>query len=51
LEQDLGRVTLSLGVASWPDQALSPEELLKAADKALYRAKQKGRNRVEVAGT
>jgi diguanylate cyclase (GGDEF)-like protein len=51
LEQDLGRVTISLGVASWPDQALSPEELLKAADKALYRAKQKGRNRVEVAGT
>ncbi|WP_404418084.1 diguanylate cyclase [Marinospirillum sp.] len=50
LEQDLGQITISLGVASWPDQALNPDELLKAADKALYRAKQKGRNRVEVAG-
>jgi len=37
--------TLSLGVASFPDQAGSPNELLTAADKALYWAKVK-RNHV-----
>ncbi|MDF9407868.1 diguanylate cyclase [Pelotomaculum isophthalicicum JI] len=40
-------VTVSAGVASTvPLQAGSPEELLAAADKALYQAKQSGRNRV-----
>jgi diguanylate cyclase (GGDEF)-like protein/PAS domain S-box-containing protein len=39
--------TLSLGVASFPDHARSPNELLIAADKALYRAKNK-RNSVEL---
>ena len=39
--------TLSLGVACFPDHAQSPNELLIAADKALYRAKNK-RNRVEL---
>ena len=43
-------VTLSIGVSAWEpgDNArLTPEELLERADKALYRAKQGGRNRVE----
>jgi diguanylate cyclase (GGDEF)-like protein/PAS domain S-box-containing protein len=39
------RTTLSLGVASFPDQARNPIELLTAADKALYWAKI-GRNNV-----
>jgi diguanylate cyclase (GGDEF)-like protein/PAS domain S-box-containing protein len=40
------RTTLSLGVATFPDQAQNPIELLNAADKALYWAKIK-RNQVE----
>ncbi|WP_432666613.1 GGDEF domain-containing protein [Wukongibacter baidiensis] len=37
-------VTISIGVAEKSDKYKSPEEVLKAADKALYRAKKKGRN-------
>mgnify|MGYP000385494478 CR=1 FL=1 len=40
-------VTLSLGLATYQGQVHSGEELLKAADDALYRAKENGRNRVE----
>jgi diguanylate cyclase (GGDEF)-like protein len=43
------RVTISLGIATWPGDGAAPEELIEAADKALYRAKQAGRNRVECA--
>jgi diguanylate cyclase (GGDEF)-like protein/PAS domain S-box-containing protein len=41
--------TISLGVAAYPDHGTSPEMLLNAADEALYRAKNAGRDRVEVA--
>lgn len=41
--------TLSIGVASFPDDAKTPEGLIEIADQALYRAKKKGRNRVEPA--
>ncbi|MDA4637034.1 diguanylate cyclase, partial [Escherichia coli] len=41
--------TVSAGVASLNGQHTSMEALLKAADRALYRAKTSGRNRVEVA--
>ncbi len=47
--QPLGRVTISGGVACFPDDALDSVELLRSADAALYRAKQGGRNRVEPA--
>jgi len=43
------RITLSAGVAAYPDHGQLPGELLAAADKALYQAKSRGRNRVEVA--
>ncbi|WBO24485.1 GGDEF domain-containing protein [Sphingomonas abietis] len=40
------RVTASFGVASMPDNATKANELVAAADGALYAAKQTGRNRV-----
>jgi diguanylate cyclase (GGDEF)-like protein len=44
--QPLGRVTISGGVAIFPDDASGQVELMQAADNALYRAKQAGRNQV-----
>jgi len=41
-------VTISLGVAVYPDHGLTQEALLNAADSALYRAKEQGRDRVVV---
>lgn len=40
------RITASLGVAVAPDHALSPSALFDSSDKALYIAKESGRNRV-----
>lgn len=45
----LGAVTLSLGVAVFPDHGATGEKVLKAADAALYRAKAEGRDRVVTA--
>lgn len=45
----VGRVTSSFGVAEYA-QSDDVQSLLERADQALYRAKDKGRNRVEVAG-
>lgn len=42
-------VTISIGVASATTEKSSPETVLESADKALYRAKANGRNRVETA--
>jgi diguanylate cyclase (GGDEF)-like protein len=44
----LGHVTISLGVAAFPDHGATPTAILKSADAALYRAKTEGRNRVVV---
>jgi len=41
-------VTVSIGVAEAMPRTYSPEEVVKAADKALYTAKREGRNRVVV---
>jgi len=41
------RVTASLGVTACKNGEITPEALLEAADSALYRAKENGRNRVE----
>jgi diguanylate cyclase (GGDEF)-like protein/PAS domain S-box-containing protein len=42
--------TISVGVAAFPEHGTSVDELLLAADSALYRAKAQGRDRVVVAG-
>jgi len=44
--QPLGTISLSAGVATFPDQAASLQELLDNADRALYRAKGAGKNQV-----
>ena len=41
------RVTASLGVAQFPDDAPDPTRLIRCADRALYKAKANGRDRVE----
>lgn len=47
--QPIGRITLSLGVASFPGQASSASAVLRAADEALYKAKSTGRDCVQIA--
>ena len=47
--QSLGGITLSLGVAIYPQHGRTMDSILRAADAALYRAKQEGRDRVVVA--
>ena len=44
-------VTVSIGVAEPSTRYRQPEQVIQAADQALYRAKHKGRNRVELAST
>ncbi len=51
IREESGRlrgVTASLGVAIFPDHATEPAPLLRAADKALYDAKSRGRNQVRI---
>ncbi|MBM3142726.1 MAG: diguanylate cyclase [Chloroflexi bacterium] len=43
------RITASLGLASWPSDGVAPDELINAADRALYYTKQTGGNRTCVA--
>ena len=40
------KVTISIGVAERTERMVTPHEVIKGADKALYRAKKQGRNRV-----
>ncbi len=44
-----GRLSISVGVATFPDDATGPEALVSAADTALYAAKRSGRNRIVLA--
>jgi diguanylate cyclase (GGDEF)-like protein len=49
--QSVGNMKLSLGVASWPKDGITIEQVLNNADSALYQAKVQGRNRTIIYGT
>lgn len=49
LRQPLGQVTISLGIATFPDHGDTRDTLIEAADQALYQSKRSGRNRTSVA--
>ena len=42
--------TVSCGLSAYPEHARTPDDLIRCGDEALYRAKQRGRNRCEVFG-
>ena len=48
--QSENRVTMSLGVASYPADAMAPEALIRCADRAMYTAKAKGKNQAQLYG-
>lgn len=48
--QPQGAVTLSVGVATFPEDGNDPQSIIQQADEVLYRAKRGGRNRVCRAG-
>ena len=49
-KKDLGTITISCGVAIYPDHGENGNFVIQSADAALYRAKNEGRNRVSKAG-
>jgi diguanylate cyclase (GGDEF)-like protein/PAS domain S-box-containing protein len=49
LGKPLGAITISAGVASFPQNASFPSQLMAKADAALYQAKKEGRDRISVA--
>ena len=50
-EDESIKVTISVGVASYPENGEDAETVIRNADAALYEAKELGRNRVVLAGT
>lgn len=49
-QPDVATVTVSMGLAQCTARLWSPDLVVQAADRALYAAKNNGRNRVEIAG-
>jgi diguanylate cyclase (GGDEF)-like protein len=47
--QALGKITLSIGVATFPQNGTTGSALVEAADAALYQAKKEGRDRIVLA--
>jgi diguanylate cyclase (GGDEF)-like protein/PAS domain S-box-containing protein len=48
--RSLPTTSISLGIAQWPEDGLTPQEIIGAADSALYAAKHAGRDQVSVTG-
>lgn len=46
---EYGSLSASFGIASFPEDAIDSEQLIRKADRALYAAKAAGRNRVRTA--
>ncbi len=44
------RVTISMGVANYPVDAVTPDDLIRCADRAMYIAKARGKNQVQLYG-
>lgn len=44
--QPLGKVSVSIGVARFPENGNTPDEVLKSADEAVYQSKKNGRNQI-----
>jgi diguanylate cyclase (GGDEF)-like protein/PAS domain S-box-containing protein len=47
--RSIGMLTISVGVAMFPEHGTSPKELMAAADAALYEAKRNGRDQIAIA--
>jgi len=45
----IGYITVSIGIATWPEHSNDIDQVFKSADKALYHAKEHGRNRCVIA--
>jgi len=45
----IGNITISIGIATWPVHSTDIAQVYKCADKALYHAKEHGRNQCVVA--
>ena len=50
-EKPLPQLTVSAGIAAFPDHGQTVEEVIQTADKALYESKRNGRNRVTLSPT
>lgn len=50
-DKALGSVTVSIGIAAFPDHASTPQQLLQVADSCLYKSKAQGRDMATLAGT
>lgn len=48
IRKEIIKLTISIGCSSYPENTQNPDELISLADKALYKAKESGRNRVIV---